>query len=66
MTNERPNPGSEEAKAIGCKCPVLDNNHGRFPVAPANEDFPNGQWWIASDCEVHAPDFAKYEALDDD
>jgi hypothetical protein len=24
-----PNPGSEEAIALGCRCPVLDNGHGR-------------------------------------
>lgn len=24
-----PNPGSAEARAQGCSCPVLDNNHGR-------------------------------------
>ena len=23
------NPGSEEAIAAGCKCPVMENNHGR-------------------------------------
>ena len=27
--NPPPNPGSREALAIGCTCPVLDNNHGR-------------------------------------
>jgi hypothetical protein len=24
-----PNPGTEEAIKQGCKCPVLDNHHGR-------------------------------------
>lgn len=24
-----PNPGSDEAIAAGCRCPVLDNAHGR-------------------------------------
>lgn len=24
-----PNPGSDEARAKGCTCPVLDNAHGR-------------------------------------
>lgn len=24
-----PNPGSAEAKASGCTCPVQDNNHGQ-------------------------------------
>ncbi len=29
MSDEKPNPGSEEAVSKGCKCPVLDNNSGR-------------------------------------
>ena len=24
----RPNPGSKEARAMNCKCPILDNGHG--------------------------------------
>jgi hypothetical protein len=45
-----PNPGSEEAGALGCTCAVLDNCHGRF--AP----FPPDGWWITVGCPVHAPD----------
>lgn len=26
---EHPTPGSREALALGCKCPVIDNRHGR-------------------------------------
>lgn len=43
-----PNPGSDEAGEQGCKCPVLDNNHGKFPPLP-----PDG-WWIVESCPVHA------------
>ncbi len=43
-----PNPGTEEALALGCKCPVLDNNHGRgCPGLP-------GHFFYNEDCEVHA------------
>lgn len=29
MTNPNiPNPGSNEAIALGCSCPILDNGHG--------------------------------------
>lgn len=28
-TDKKPNPGSDEAIAMGCTCPVLDNGHGR-------------------------------------
>jgi hypothetical protein len=46
---QRPNPGSDEALAQGCKCAVLDNNHGRQAPWP-----PDG-WWITEGCPVHAP-----------
>jgi hypothetical protein len=26
---DTPNPGSDEALALGCTCPVLDNGHGQ-------------------------------------
>lgn len=45
----KPNPGSDEAIAEGCKCAVLDNNHGRYAPWP-----PDG-WWITEGCPVHAP-----------
>lgn len=45
----RPNPGSDEALAQGCLCPVLDNGHGRTCPYP-----PDG-WWITAGCPVHAP-----------
>lgn len=41
-----PNPGSPEAKTLGCRCSSHDNNHGRFP--------PMGlEWHIAFDCPIH-------------
>lgn len=44
-----PNPGSGEAVAIGCKCAILDNCHGKRAPYP-----PDG-WWITAGCPVHAP-----------
>lgn len=44
---DAPNPGSEESGKLGCKCPVMDNNHGRF--AP----WPKNGWWITEGCLVH-------------
>lgn len=38
-----PNPGSDEALDQGCRCPVLDNSHGRGP----------GPFWINGDCPLH-------------
>jgi hypothetical protein len=45
-----PNPGSPEAREAGCRCPILDNNHGRG----AYRD-PDGtpQFWIVEHCPMH-------------
>jgi hypothetical protein len=44
-----PNPGSCKAIKQGCKCPVLDNNHGRgFPWGDVRQSF-----WISGDCPLH-------------
>lgn len=48
--NERiPNPGSQEAKAMGCTCPVVDNNHGRG-LFNFGEEFG---WVVNQDCAIH-------------
>jgi hypothetical protein len=43
-----PNPGSVEAIAQGCNCPVFDNQYG--------EGIPGceGKFWINQTCVVHA------------
>jgi hypothetical protein len=43
------NPGSDEAVAQGCTCPVLDNGRGRGVYQV------NGVWqfWIKWGCPVH-------------
>jgi hypothetical protein len=41
-------PGSPQAVADGCKCPVLDNHHGKgvpYPSGPA--------WYVNEDCPLH-------------
>lgn len=43
-----PNPGSDEARAAGCICAVLDNNHGKFAPWPPDE------WFVTQGCPVHA------------
>lgn len=42
-----PNPGSPEAYALGCKCPILDNGHGR------GSGWGPGKFWINGDCPMH-------------
>ncbi len=47
--DQLPNPGSDEARALGCRCPVLDNAHGRgFPWGGHDPSF-----WIRADCPLH-------------
>jgi len=50
MSDDTPNPGSDEAREQGCRCAVFDNNHGRRPPFP-----PDG-WWITHGCPVHMPE----------
>ena len=54
-----PNPGSKEAVALGCTCPVIDNHYG--------EGVPDGEggthWWHNGSCEIHG--LEKLEQEDD-
>jgi hypothetical protein len=53
MTDKRataPNPGSTDAVAHGCTCPVIDNNHGK---GVPSKDGP--LFWITEGCPVHSP-----------
>ena len=54
--DETPNPGSDEAIRLGCKCPVLDNEHGRGIPWPRDDGrdpvkFPS--FWTNADCPLH-------------
>lgn len=49
--NDREHPGSDAALALGCTCPVRDNNHGKWAPSP-----PDG-WWINTDCRYHWPPY---------
>jgi len=42
-----PSPGSQEAKKLGCTCPVLDNNCGR------GFGYPTPMYWIDNNCPIH-------------
>lgn len=50
-----PNPGSKEALAKGCKCPVLDNTHGQGWVGLGSDWVGLGGhlFWISVDCLLH-------------
>ena len=43
----KPNPGSDEAVARGCTCPVLDNEHG------LGADGTGKTFWITTGCPLH-------------
>lgn len=43
--DEKPNPGSDEAIKMGCKCPVLDNVRG--------QGIGDGLFWINQKCPIH-------------
>lgn len=40
-----PKPGSADAVALGCTCPVLDNGHGKGRG--------DGNFWVNGDCPLH-------------
>lgn len=43
----KPNPGSKEAVAMGCSCPVFDNEYGRGYYGQA------GVFVYTEGCKVH-------------
>lgn len=46
---DTPKPGSPEAVARGCTCPIIDNGHGRG-------HFGDGEkygWWTTEGCPLH-------------
>ena len=49
MPDRIPNPGSKEAQALGCLCPVLDNHYGVGILLKDGLTF-----WINLNCPVHA------------
>lgn len=52
---DNPPPGSDAALDLGCKCPVLDNGHGRGAY------IKNGKpiFWYSTDCELHTEKMIK-------
>lgn len=50
MSKTEPNPGSAEAVANGCTCPVIDNRGGKG--VPAGKDRAPLFWYNIS-CPVH-------------
>ena len=51
MSQTPPNPGTEEARAMGCTCPVISNCHGQGIRQPDGSRL----FWMVEDCPVHNP-----------
>lgn len=47
--NEIPNPGSNEAIEMGCRCPVMDNRRGLGIPGPDGQRL----FWFAESCRLH-------------
>lgn len=48
MTTEPPAPGSDEAVAQGCECPILDNARGQGFMYAGKKSY-----WISGACPMH-------------
>jgi hypothetical protein len=46
-----PNPGSAEARQLGCKCAVIDNGYGCG--CGYQDDAGNPLFWITEGCPLH-------------
>jgi hypothetical protein len=54
--NDKPNPGSDEAKEIGCTCPRIDNAYGRGYLGGVKDEKGDVVFVINLDCPVHRED----------
>lgn len=50
-----PNPGSQEAIARGCTCPVMDNSYGRGYMNGARDRDGHTIFVYTMGCPVHDP-----------
>lgn len=54
--DKTPNPGSPEAQAQGCNCPVLDNGRGKGYMGQA------GVFVMRPDCPLHGVELKEAQA----
>ena len=49
-----PNPGSDQAKALGCICPIWDNAHGKGYLGGVRDPITGEKVFvIAYGCPIH-------------
>ena len=53
------NPGSDEAISAGCRCPVMDNGHGRGYLGGVTDDKGQTVYIFSGDCPLHGDDAMK-------
>lgn len=53
LTMKKPTPGSYEAIAEGCKCPVLDNAHGFGYLGGVKDESGATVFVVNGDCPLH-------------
>lgn len=53
MKVKDPPPGSEEARRVGCTCPVLDNSHGRGYMEGRTDKDGDLMFVITETCPIH-------------
>lgn len=51
-----PNPGSDEAIKLGCKCPVLDNARGRGYMGGVKNADGSTAFVYSAACPLHWPE----------
>jgi hypothetical protein len=57
FNNKVPNPGSDEAIAMGCICPSVDNCHGKGYLVPGS-----GAFCVSGACPIHGGETNEDEA----
>lgn len=48
-----PNPGSDQAREGGCRCPVIDNGHGHGYGVAEIDGKPTPVFVMRADCPLH-------------
>lgn len=49
-----PDPGSDEADALGCTCPRMDNAYGRGYMGGVKDENGETMFVYRTDCPVHS------------
>lgn len=59
MTESAPNPGSPEAIALSCSCPVIDNGNGKGWMGGVKDENGDTVFVYTVGCKVHSPELPR-------